>query len=113
MAAYCEKPECVGDRVHTKGNCPRTRKQKQAKHDRMARKMGPTPGTERCGQCSARVKVVVRNGVVAGFERHKMPSSHLWCPNGTQRVPRVKEKRSHRGKSVRAVGGGLPTLGKH
>lgn len=112
MAVYCEKRECLGERVHTKNNCPRKRRQKQEKHDRMASKMQLPDGVERCGVCAGLVKVVVHDDVVAGFERHKMPSSHLWCPNGTQPVARVAEKGSHKGKSVRAVGGGLPTLGK-
>lgn len=56
----------------------------------------------------------MRDGVPAGFERHKMPSSHIWCPNGTQPAKKITPKkgvRTHRGKSVRTVSGGLPTLG--
>ncbi|MDF2916114.1 MAG: hypothetical protein K0S70_331 [Microbacterium sp.] len=69
-------------------------------------------GYERCGSCGGLAKVVTRDGVPIGFEKHKVPSSPAWCPNGTQPVARVKVKRGHRGKSVRATGGGLPGLGK-
>ena len=54
----------------------------------------------------------LETGVPIGFEKHKVPSSLAWCPNGTQPVARVKVKRGHRGKSVRATGGGLFGLGK-
>lgn len=72
-------------------------------------------GHERCGRCGALVRVTMRDDTPIGFEKHKVPSSSEWCPNGTQ--PRAKPKKrakgAHRGKSVRAVGGGLPGLGKH
>lgn len=81
----------------------------------MKRPVQKPDGYERCGSCGALVRVVVTEGVARGFERHKVPSSHLRCDNGTQPVAKPKKKppRSHKGKSVRALGGGLPGLGKH
>lgn len=72
------------------------------------------PRHERCGSCGALVRVATGGGVPLGFERHNVPSSHLRCPNGTQPVAKPKKapKGSHKGKSIRAVGGGLPGLGK-
>lgn len=71
-------------------------------------------GYARCGACGALVIVVVKDGVPVGFEKHKIPSSARACPNGTE--PRLKSKkrnrRSHKGKSVRTISGGLPGLGK-
>lgn len=75
----------------------------------------PTPeGYERCGSCGALVRVVVADGLVRGFDRHKVPSSHLRCENGTQPTTKPKKtpRRPHKDKSVRALGGGLPGLGK-
>jgi hypothetical protein len=70
-------------------------------------------GHERCGKCGGLVRVAVRDGIPLGFEKHKIPSSSQWCANGAQPVANPKKvKRAHRGKSVRAVGGGLPGLGK-
>lgn len=80
----------------------------------MKRAPSKPPGYERCGSCGALVRVVVREGVPLGFERHKVPSSATACPNGTQPAakPKKRPKGSHKGKSVRAVSGGLPGLGE-
>jgi hypothetical protein len=80
----------------------------------MKRPLQKPDGYERCGSCGALVRVVVRDEIPIGFEKHKVPSSSAWCKNGTQPVarPKKKPKGSHKGKSVRAIGGGLPGLGK-
>jgi hypothetical protein len=71
------------------------------------------PGYERCGRCGALVRVVGRDDVPLGFEKHRIPSIPDWCANGTQPAAKPKNvKRAHRGKSVRTVSGGLPGLGK-
>lgn len=114
MSNYCESAGCNGKPVHKVGNCSRAAKvaRQQASQRRSAKRATTVDDAQhaRCGSCQGIARVAFKDGAPLGFERHKVPGSPDWCRNGTQ--PVAKGKGSHRGKSVRAVSGGLPTLGR-
>ncbi|GAB2528378.1 hypothetical protein FB385_1442 [Paramicrobacterium agarici] len=115
MGNYCNRKSCLGKPAHKTSSCPRNPSQRPrttAKDGDVKNPPRPSPSYERCGKCGALVVVVIRDATPIGFEKHKIPSSPTWCANGTQPVARKKVKGAHRGKSVRTIGGGLPSLGK-
>lgn len=108
MGSYCNLRSCLGEPVHKANDCPR--RSVKPRHGRKTPAI-EQPSRERCGTCGSLVRVALQGNQPLGFERHKYPSSSLWCESGTQPVKAVQAKRAHRGKSVRTVQGGLPTLG--
>lgn len=125
MSHYCERKSCLGKKAHLSRNCPHRKRSVAAKAEAPSsaqKKQHPTHspgdpalwkpvranGTRECLKCTLTFKVD-RTGKYATVAHWVERGG--WCragrpPTELQRATRKKKR------SVRAVSGGLPTLGK-